>query len=132
MKIRVKEIVENLDKGEMVIFESPIGSAIANWKNRNQPIKNFEYDVELDINDKIILGKTAKVSDEQIYSISMDEETVILNGIVDDIDSDGMVYFRISLDCIIMIESVDSQLHKGMWLLLEFETSNIDIYAQGV
>lgn len=59
--------------------------------------------------------------------IAFAEDGVRLFEELEDIESDGMRYIRLSTDCLIMIESVDMQVKAGQFLALELSLDDIEI-----
>jgi hypothetical protein len=57
-----------------------------------------------------------------------------IQGVVDAVDDDGIIYFRLSIDCLIMIEieSEDDQIKKGDWLLLTIGSEDLQLTPIGV
>ena len=53
-----------------------------------------------------------------------------VNGFVESLDSDGMAYFRLADDCLVMIESEVGSISVGEWLVLRFDVKDVGIYTQ--
>ena len=130
MKIIVKAINKIEDNFE-VCFETDIGEGIAIWKSlSDNPIIGNMYDAEFDVDDSIKIGKTAIHSDNHSYKLSYENSIIQLNGLVDSIDDDGMTYFRLGKDCLIMIESEIGKINTDEWLLLKFNVSDFEVTVQ--
>jgi hypothetical protein len=121
MKIRL-ESIQLAGAGVLVHFTSAVGEAAALWQSTKiTPAKGHEYDVELDIDAILKLGENASVQLGAKPGLAMIGTKVQIVGIVESIDDDGMVYFRLAPDCIMMIESFGSTFHKAEVLRLALE-----------
>lgn len=130
MKIKIKQFSKMKDHYQ-VHFETDIGEAAAIWLSQsNTPDIGNVYDAEFDVDDSIEIGKTAIHSDNKFYSMAIKNNIIELNGLVDSIDDDGMIYFRLGEDCLIMIESEIGNLKVGEWLLLKFNMEDFEISVQ--
>ena len=127
MRIEIKEILDSEKK--IVNFESQIGVGIGLWKSSIAPVKNAIYSIEFNINDFLILGENAFEELRGNYSISISNNNMILEGIIEDIDEDGMAYYRLGTDCIIMLESDKENLYNGMWLKIIIDILDVEIWT---
>ncbi len=83
------------DKGGVLVeFSSGIGNAIGWWKTK-APILAREYDVEFDIDGKLIWGTSivGTTSDETL--IKCDNELIVIQGELTSIDDDGVCYLNL-------------------------------------
>jgi hypothetical protein len=85
-----------------------------------------EYHVEFTVNDEIVLGRTVAPADRQAYSVSSRDGKTFLTGLVDAMDEDGMADFRLSHDCLVMIQS--SGVRTGAWLTLTLAVESVEMY----
>ena len=131
MKIRV-ESIGSTGAGVLVHFTSATGEAAALWQSTKlTPLKGREYDVELDVDAILKLGENATVQLGRKPSLAMIGSKVQLFGIVESIDDDGMVHFRLAPDCITMIESLGSTFHKTDVIRLVLEPVTIKLTPIG-
>ena len=89
MKILIEQILAN----ERIIFSSKFGKGIATWRGDERKYK--EYEVEIDIEDDLIWGKSIKQSSQKVPLISTDGEMSNFIGIFESIDTDGYSVLRI-------------------------------------
>jgi hypothetical protein len=121
---------ETTDENIVVRFNSKIGDGIATWISNTKPIKNQQYDVEIDIEKSVDqVWNTSNKNTEQ-YSISLEGDSILMNGMIESVEEDGMAYFRLSQDCLIMIEPGDSNVKGGDWVNLNLQHEDIEISAQ--
>lgn len=130
MKIKVNNF-ETVDGIVVVNFNSDTGDGIATWVGVKGPVKNYEYDIEIDIEKSIDQLKSSSNENEGRYSMSIEGNSTIMNGQIESVEDDGMAYFRLSRDCLIMIESGDSKVKSGDWISLFIKCEDIKISAQG-
>jgi hypothetical protein len=113
MNIKGFKIIKN----NLIEFSTSKGIGIGTWNN-NEVAGGREYSVEFDINQKLEIGKNAKVISDKIYSIRHHDGVNEIQGMVDRVDEDGLIYFRLRLDCLIMIETEKKEFKEGDWLSL--------------
>lgn len=84
--------------------------------------------MELTVDDVILLGVTGWPSDDHTYRMQggRDGTPLVLNGLVDAIDDDGMAYFRLGSDSLTMIDADSSEVESGTWLRLEFDPATVE------
>jgi len=120
MKIKIT----NIRNEHYVEFSSAVGSGIGVCKNTHVMMKGvYDYDSEFDINIPINLKRNALLVSDRRCFIRLLEDKNEIQGLVDQIDEDGMIYLRLAIDCLIMVESENDEIKKGDYLLL---TVNID------
>lgn len=129
MKIRITSFV-TIDRNTVVDFSSGVGSGVSTWVSASKPVKGYEYDAEIDIEKSIDQVINSSKKNEDRYSITSDGSTTLMNGEVESVEEDGMTYFRLSRDCLIMIESGDSNVKEGDWISLNIQFEDIEISAQ--
>lgn len=88
MKIEIEQIVAD----NTVYFSSEFGKGIATWGENEPQCK--KYEVEIDIEDNLIWGKSINKSNATIASISVNETVHTLVGVLDSIDEDGYSVLR--------------------------------------
>jgi hypothetical protein len=87
--------------------------------------------MELTVDDVILLGVNGWPSDDHTYRMQggRDGTPLVLNGLVDAIDDDGMAYFRLGPDSLTMIDADSSEVMSGTWLRLEFDPATVEAYC---
>ncbi|MBU2714246.1 hypothetical protein [Zooshikella harenae] len=130
MKIKIISF-EDVDGNTVVKFGSGVGDGIATWIGANKPVKNYEYDVEIDIEKSIDQVINTSNKNEDRYSMALQGRSTLMNGEVESVEEDGMAYFRLSKDCLIMVESGDSKVKEGDWISLNIQCEDIEVSAQG-
>jgi hypothetical protein len=126
MRVQVREVGRTKDQRNIVGFACDAGVGSAVWRGRASPAVATNYHVEFAVNDEIVLGRTATPSGREAYSVSSRDRQTFLTGVVERIDEDGMAYFRLSQDCLIMIQSIG--VRPGAWLTLTLAVESIEMY----
>lgn len=115
-----------------VRFRTNIGDGEATWSSRRVlPVEGANYTVELDVDGVIELGRTATVTDAGRYSLSRQGDQIFMAGLVEDVDSDGIVYFRLALDCLFMVQSCPGHATRGDWLKLTIPWNSLRVTPLG-
>ena len=109
MRIQI-DAIDSSDSVTRVHFKCGRGDAVAQWASATAPSKGSEYIVEIDIEAEIDFSKNALLCPELRYGVSSDDSFVTFYGKIEGQDDDRMAYLRLSEDCLIMCESVDSEL----------------------
>lgn len=130
MKIHIESVQANGSGALEIVFSSTAGRGRGIW-SKGVPTTGRSYDVELDVNEPVKIGINATLSDSEQCSISTREEKVVLCGNVESVDDDGMVYLRLSTDCIIMLESEPEAVQPGRWLMLGIPVGSLELAPQG-
>ncbi len=84
-----------------------------------------------DVDDSIESGRNATLTEAERCGLSVEGEMVAIRGYIDSLDEDGMIYFRLAPDCLLMIESDDEELEEGSWLQLVFPTRDLKLTPLG-
>ena len=114
----------------MVLFECSIGVALALWRGKTTPQTGSSLDVEIDINILLGIGRSAIYDNSCVNSMS---HNGLINNIiapVESVDGDGMIFLRISPDCMVMAESIGA-IKPGAWLSISVMPHKISITPQG-
>ena len=93
MKILVEKIIF-VDSSIHVDFSTDYGKATALWEGE-KPTINFEYHVEIDIDDSLTWEKDIIKNETGEYSIQMHDNRIFLAGMLDSVDDDGYAVLRI-------------------------------------
>jgi hypothetical protein len=129
MKISVNKIIET-DESVQISFVSKIGEGLANWKNKQMPKLGLTYDIEFNIEQFVEKQVNAFSSTEKEPFLKLIENTLYLNGFIDSIDDDGVAYFRLASDCLIMIEVNLENIKQGEWLVVKCNPETLEVYSQ--
>ena len=127
MNIKVVRII----KDNVVEFSSKKGNGIGTW-NYAKVEEGREYSIEFDIDPILKIGDNAKRISDKIYSIRHYNNVNEIQGVVDAVDEDGLIYFRLGEDCLIMIECEGEQIKEGDWLLLTIGAENLKVTTIGI
>jgi hypothetical protein len=70
-------------------------------------------------------------ADDHTYRMQggRDGTPLVLNGLVDAMDDDGMAYFRLGPDSLTTIEADPSEVAPGTWLRLEFDPATVEAHC---
>jgi hypothetical protein len=129
MKISVNKTIE-IDGKLQINFVSKIGEGLAIWKNEQVPNLGFTYDVEFNIEQLVEKQVNAFSSTEKEPFLKLVENTMCLNGFIDSIDEDGVAYFRLASDCLVMIEVNPENIKQGEWLVIKCDSETLEVYSQ--
>ena len=99
----------------MVEFSSRKGNGIGTW-NYAEVEEGREYSIEFDVNPILKIGDNVTRISDKSFSIRHDNNLNKIQGVVAGVDEDGIIYFRLSEDCLFMIECEGEQLNEGDWL----------------
>ena len=94
---------------------------------KEYPMVGKTYGIEIDINEQACDGENFLTSNLQIGRLYSDDNYLFVNGFMESLDDDGMLFLRISSDCLLMIESNYSQ-QRDIWLKGKFKLSNVKIF----
>lgn len=120
------KILEILEENKYILFNSQHGSGIGRWAGSPPPKINEVYNVEFNI-EFILSLDNCNISNNETGKISIIEQKLHINGKIEFIDDDGMVFLRLSRDCLLMIES-ESNFNIGTWLSFFVEKEKVDVY----
>jgi hypothetical protein len=132
MQVHITDVFE-AHQQTVVRFTSAIGVGIACWTSKRDPILNTPLQIEFDIAAPLQKGQNAGSADKAVYAIDqLGHHAVVLCGMVDAIDDDGMVYFRLAEDCLVMIEARPGHVIVGEWLRLQYDLEHVAIVLVGI
>lgn len=131
MKVIATDIRKS-DGEVLVLFECQAGRGVGKWSKGIDPQNGDVYDVELDIDKTITDLFLEKISELPIRSLMVKGDYLFISGLVEDVDGDGMAYFRISSDCLLMIECGETIFCKGEMITLKALSQDLLITAQGL
>ncbi len=128
MKIKINTI-KNSQTAPVVFFNCLAGKGAGLWIASEPPVLNREYSVEIDI-EKTITELDHDLSDLLENKIYLVDDSVRFSGIIEDIENDGMCYFRLASDCLIMIELGQEEFKIGQILKITLNYDDIKISPQ--
>ncbi|ELY5144792.1 TPA: hypothetical protein RQK43_003680 [Vibrio vulnificus] len=133
MKIKILDVTA-VNGERFVRFQTEVGQGggVAKWMNEENPIVNYSYDVELDT-DKTI-SEVLKNTYHQVpeHALTVNGNKVLMFGVLESIEDDGMAYLRLYPDSLVMIDVGDANFSAGENVVLEVDRSELEITAQGL
>ena len=123
MKIQIVKII----KLNIVEFSTKYGSGIGLCENVEGLEETKVYSAEIDIHSRINLNHNAAIVSDRRYFIKHHQDENEIQGLVEQIDEDGLIYLRVGDDCIIMIENDSNQISKGEYLLIKVKLTDLEI-----
>jgi hypothetical protein len=132
MKVRLVEVLQ--DEGRATVrYECSLGVSSASWGDPSiEPVVGDDYFIEFTFLDPIRLGENASVLPRAgRAAVGVCDSLAQVDGLVEEIDEDGIVALRLAPDCLALIESHPGVLEKGTWLRLRFPASRIELFAIG-
>jgi hypothetical protein len=124
MRIIVTSAVLGEDGLMRVWFECAAGRSVACWKSAHiQPSAGMIYDVELDLEGPVEVGHNARFCASGPPYLA-GNGGVTMRTSVEDADEDGMLYLRLTDDCLVMAESTGEVL-AGTTLELSFSDTSV-------
>ena len=127
MNIKVLKCINHYE----VEISTSIGNAICFCKERNL-FEGMICGVEMDILSTINLDKNAQKVEMDKYFIKHDNNFNKIQGLVEDIDEDNLICFRLSSDLIIVVECDDERIKVGDYLLLNIYQKDLIITLIGL
>lgn len=122
MIIKIDEI-----KDELVFFSCEVGSGIGLWGVKDKPLIK-EYYVEFTVTIPVIPEQNATiVSDSQMF-IRQSGDMNEIQGLVEQLDDDGLIYLRLAKGCLIMLENENDVIKVGDYLLVRVAPIDMEIY----
>lgn len=131
MRVQVRSIDTSRDGATRVTFDALKGSATGIWKGRTAPERGRTYDIEFTIESPIVLGSNAERADEYQASVIAGDGYASLTGIVEGIDDDRIGYFRLAIDCLVLLDFADVSIAPGDWLTATIPVDELEIFPIG-
>ena len=117
MRVEVKDLVTKEGGEHHIVVKTAAASATLPLRtSANQIVPGASFTAELDIEVPLVAGKNARPTAERAYHIGSDSECVTLVGVIEGIDPDGLVDFRLGSDSLVMIEAEPDQFVTDEWL----------------
>jgi hypothetical protein len=130
--IEVVDVRSHPEGFEVVLFRHPNCLARGRWKSRHRAERGQTYSVELDLKDPIGMLQPADAGSRDL-GIHMDsgDEDVLLCGILEAVDDDGVGFIRVSRDCLFMCETSPGWTEPGRRIVLTIRPEDLLISPQG-
>jgi len=110
MRVTIESVLD--PASGLVEFQSELGASRGRWAGA-MPVPGTTYFVEFDVNKVLTVGTDFVVVDDVDQpSIGGDGDRSVLIGILERIEDDGIVIFRLG-KCLIMLEVEGAPLTKG-------------------
>jgi len=74
------------------------------------------------------MGRNAKPATAHRFTLEDGDGRILMTGLVDAIDPDGLVYLRLGPGSLTMVDAPLGQFDVGSWLDLEFDASSVVVY----
>lgn len=133
MKVIIQDSFSSSDGTTVVTFECLVGAGIARWKGgASLPVVGQSYHVELDVDQELEKDRNVSVSAKGSHALSYREEIVTIQGMVEQVDYDGLVCLRLSQDCLIMLEAAQGAFQPGEWLTLQVGSDTFSMTSFGL
>jgi hypothetical protein len=129
MKVKITSM-RTEGSGMLVDFSCAAGNGAAFWKSKRiTPVAGKEYDAELDIALVLQVGENAEETAGVTPGFELVGQDVQIMGISEQIDDDGIVYLRLSRDCIVVIESSGAPPKVGQMLRMVVKSGLLRLTA---
>jgi hypothetical protein len=102
MEATIKKILAVTSDLITVEIETEFGSCIADWESE-KPENGKSYDIEFEVEDTLIYGKTIYFTESNEYQIKMENGNTIFVGNIDAISDDGVAAIKMG-DSILLVE----------------------------
>jgi len=123
--------IENVLTNNIIEISSHIGKTKAICFHVNLQTGKT-YGVEFNINSFIKLGENATKVYSNSCFISYDGNLSQIQGLCEDVDEFGTLWFRLAEDCLIALETEDKDIHAGDYLQIEVAPQLLEMFIIGV
>lgn len=107
MLVLIEEVFQQ-SSGITVLFSCEYGKAKGKWMDDRPPIENSEYNVEFDT-DMTVTCNDMQASRLGRFEIGMaDENAVYINGMVESLEDNGCMCFRLGYGIILFSTELDA------------------------
>lgn len=127
MKIQIEAVHEESEMRNLVEFATASGRGWGRWANETTPKVGEFWDVEMDLSAGLVPFKRENGQ----YSITVVDGLNHLMCFSESIDPDGLVYLRLSEDCLLMVEPGDGWRETGCWVTVIASADAIEITPIG-
>ncbi len=130
MKVTIVS-ADNHDSHCVARFQCRTGTGLARWAGREPPAVGRPISAELDCHAVISFGANASFGKSGALGVAeLGGGLLSIQAYVEGQDDDGMTYLRLSEDCIIMVESLETGL-EGAWLHFVVAADQITLTPSG-
>ena len=130
MKVTITAVSQD-HRGITVFYRCSAGGSVARW-NGDAPVVGSQYDVEFEIEDVVRLGENASLVDPAVQAeVGVEGDTASFVGAAERIDDDGVIFFRLAPDCLMMVDSVPGQVPIAACLRLRAPVDHVMLNAIG-
>jgi hypothetical protein len=130
VRVQVVEVRPQDDQSIVVRFSGIPGEGLARWAGSYAPAVGETCSVELDLHVGIE-GSCAWRNDREQLELMYRDGKNILSGQLESVDPDGIGYFRLSPDCLIMVETSPGWDKEGTWISIQVSPANLSMTPQG-
>lgn len=129
LNIIITSINTTNEGNEIVTFTCPAGMGAALWNSTTyRAIVGHEYSIELDFDTVSSVDSAVNSS----FSLTVKDNYVIVTGMVDGIDDDGLFYFRLDPSCLIMVEAIPNRpVSQNEWLTIKVKSTCLSMFPFG-
>jgi len=117
-------------KGEVVEFSSKIGRGRAHWKGASAE-GYLACDIEFTIASAAARGTNAMPGRPNGFQISLIGDATLLAGLVEGVDEDGVFYFRLAPDCLVLVDAEPGTFRAGEWIEITCPPDELLLYPIG-
>ena len=110
-----------------VSFAARFGSGQGVWRGSDSRPGDV-YQVEFTLLDELEPGRNVDLSVEERFSLSMIDETIAMNVLVEWMASDGVAGLRLGSDCLFMAEVVRGRLEPGQWVRVCLHSAKVELW----
>ena len=89
-------------------------------------------DVELDFDDPLREGQNVAVISGGAFRVLQHRDQTVLEGLVDSLDDDGLLYLRLGDDCLMMLDSAPGAFSVGDWIRIQCAGGQLGLTPIGV
>lgn len=116
MKVELEQVHEGSSGAPVVVVRCRAGTAAGITRApRERLFVGKFYDAEIDIEGTLVFSEDVWATRERAYRMSVDDGANTLVGEVDSVDDDGLVYFRLGTDSLLMLDIYPVP-QPGEWL----------------
>lgn len=131
MKIRLGRVwCDDSDSSPTFVVETAAGGGLFRIHSKDASLAPGDScSAELSVDEVMTLGHNAWLAEERAYRLEGTSTSVTMVGWVDGVDDGGLVYFRLGVDALVMLEAVPQHLSPGTWLRVTVAAEKVTLYA---
>ncbi|MFK8000003.1 MAG: hypothetical protein AB8H86_10410 [Polyangiales bacterium] len=124
MRVRVLEV-----HGEThVRVACEFGEFVVASESNRYVVPGASADLEFDVDEVLELGRNAFVTEDKTYAVENVGSSIHMCGQVDGVDEDGLIYLRLDVACLTMIDAPPGVFDAGQWIRVELEEQHLRAY----